>query len=44
MSAALDKLMRFKMAHGMWFAGWICHRMRGVPFNEPEPKLEDYTS
>lgn len=38
----IQQLMRFKMSHGLWFARRVDHGVRGVSFNEIEPKLEDF--
>lgn len=36
--------MRFKMAHGLWFAQMISAAREGREFDKPEPKLEDYVT
>ncbi len=36
--------LRFRMANDLWFAKMAEAARRHEPFNEPQPKTEDYTS
>lgn len=34
--------MRYRMAHGLWFAAMLSAAREGREFHQPEPKIEDY--
>jgi putative hemolysin len=34
--------MRYRMAHGYWFAKWASAAREGREFRDPEPRIEDF--